>query len=72
MNIEIFATIIYLIIGAVLSVYWFHRDYKEEYSLLGEYAISEIACLFLIGMTVFWPIILFMEVIGKGFAKKSS
>jgi sugar phosphate permease len=72
MNMEIFATIIYLIIGAVLSAYWFHRDYKEEYHLLGEYAISEIACLFLVGMTVFWPIILIMEVIEKCFTKKSS
>ena len=69
---EIFAAIIYLIIGVALSTYWFHRDYKEQYHLLGEYAMSEIACLFLIGMTVFWPIILIMEVIEKSSTKKSS
>ena len=65
MNIEIIGGAIYVAIGVILAMYWFRKDYKEEYVLLGEYAIPEMACLMMLAMAASWPIMVIIELLKK-------
>jgi hypothetical protein len=46
-------------------MYWFRRKYKEDYELLGEYAIPEMACLMILAMAASWPIMMVVELLKR-------
>lgn len=65
MDIEIIGGAIYVAIGAILAIYWFRKYYQEEYVLLGEHAIPEMACLMMLVMAAFWPVKMVVELLKK-------
>ena len=65
MDIGTICGIIYVTIGVILALYWFHKKYKEDYNVIGNDAISSIACLYMLIMCAFWPIILVIKSIKR-------
>ena len=65
MDIGIICGIIYITIGVILALYWFHKKYKEDYNIVGNDAISSIACLYMLAMCAFWPIVFVMKFIRR-------
>jgi hypothetical protein len=65
MDIEIIGGAVYVAIGVILAIYWFRKYYQEEYVLLGEYAIPEMACLMMLVMAASWPIMMVVELLKK-------
>ena len=60
-------TIIYIVIGIILMLYWWNNDYALDYALAkakGE-AQDSAACLLMLGMITFWPIKLIHKIIKK-------
>lgn len=58
-------TIIYIVIGIILMLYWWNKDYALEYALAkakGEVQDSA-ACLLMLGMITFWPLKLIHKII---------
>ncbi len=63
MNINLFLSISYLVIGLLCSYHWFKKDYEEEYNKIkdeeGETEKGMVTILLLL-MAVFWlPIIIY-------------
>ena len=60
-------TIIYIVIGIILMLYWWNKDYALDYALAkakGEVQDSA-ACLLMLGMITFWPLKLIHKIIKK-------
>jgi hypothetical protein len=61
MQIQYIAIMVYLLVGFVLSYYWFIRDYEKEYKKSiedGEAEEKGMFSLVMLLMTVLWPFIL--------------
>jgi len=58
-------TIIYFIIGIFVSIYFWKKDYEEEYNQLKENDECEepMAIILLLFIVVLWPIKLIIELI---------
>ena len=56
--------IIYLIIGICLSHYWWNKEYKKEYDYVKSVGEAEdgYAILYLLVVTLLWPIKLFIRI----------
>lgn len=56
---------IYLIVGIILCLYWFDRDYSKQYDELVKNDIPDkgMASMFLLMLWVFWPINLIKNII---------
>ncbi len=68
MNIGPFIMIAYFVIGLVLTFYWFDRDYSAQIKELhdsGEEDKGGVSIV-LLGLVLFWPIKLVMNLIKKG------
>jgi hypothetical protein len=62
------ATLIYLIIGILLSIIWFKKEYEPEYKELknsGEGVEKGMAELIMMFMAITWPIKLVYNLIKK-------
>lgn len=57
-------SIIYIIIGTILSAYWWNKQYKAEYDELKKIKNNEdgMAVMLLAIMCIFWPFILSGEI----------
>lgn len=56
--------LLYVLIGTALSIYWFRRNFYEDYKVGKELAIDgneSTACLMMAAMMIIWPIIALME-----------
>ena len=61
MEIQYAAIVAYLLVGIMLSYYWFVRDYEKEYKKSiedGEAEEKGMFSLVMLLMTVLWPFIL--------------
>ena len=58
-------TMIYLVVGILLAIYWFKRDYSKEYNELAENKEVEkgMAELLMLIMCLFWPIVMVKNLI---------
>ena len=62
-------TMLYLVIGTMLAIYWFKRDYEPEYKELEkseegvEKGMAELLIMF---MAIFWPLKLIYNLVTKG------
>ena len=54
--------IIYFVIGMILSIWWWEKEYKVE----DEDELEKgTVCLFLLFLTFFWPVKLIKNLIGR-------
>lgn len=68
MSIIEIAIIVYSIIGALFSYYWYDDEYSKEYELLeknDEGAEKGMVSLLLLFMAAFWPLKLLLRLIKK-------
>ena len=66
MEIQYAAIVAYLLVGIMLSYYWFVRDYEKEYKKSienGEAEEKGMFSLVMLLMTVLWPFILIKNLI---------
>jgi hypothetical protein len=66
MEIQYAAIVAYLLVGIMLSYYWFVRDYEKEYKKSiedGETEERGMFSLVMLLMTVLWPFILIKNLI---------
>jgi hypothetical protein len=58
-------TLIYLVVGLLLAIYWFKRDYSKEYNELAKNKEVEkgMAELLMFIMCLFWPIVMVKNLI---------
>lgn len=66
MEIQYAAIVAYLLVGIMLSYYWFVRDYEKEYEKSiedGETEERGMFSLVMLLMTVLWPFILIKKLI---------
>jgi H+/gluconate symporter-like permease len=58
-------TMIYLVVGVLLAIYWFKRDYSKEYKELAKNKEVEkgMAELLMVIMCLFWPIVMVKNLI---------
>jgi len=66
MEIQYAAIVAYLLVGIMLSYYWFVRDYEKEYKKSiedGEAEEKGMFSLVMLLMTVLWPFILIRNLI---------
>ena len=59
--------VVYFIIGIILSIYWWNKEYEEDYEKLKK--MNEVdesgTMIFLMFLTVFWPIKFIKNLINK-------
>jgi hypothetical protein len=62
-------TLIYLTVGIVLAIYWFNKEYEQEYKELkkSEEGVDKgMAELLILFMAIFWPLKLIYNLVKKG------